>query len=192
MLLTVNVLPMLLMLALVARWAERFGTTDWGRIFVVAAAALGTLLTPFAVVLNNHTDRGGRARRSRPMRFCESGSTATGGVRWFALAGGFAAFAAADELPALSLLALLAAALLLRDLAGVAAGVRAGGGRRRRRVLRARTTPPTRVGGRRTCIAATTDDDDNWYDYTYTLGRQERHELLARPAGTSTAASRAS
>ena len=54
MLFTVNILPLMLMYFLLARLAERFGTTDWGRIFVMAAATLGTLLTTFAVVLNNH------------------------------------------------------------------------------------------------------------------------------------------
>ena len=111
MLLTVNVLPMLLLIALVARWAERFGTTDWGRIFVVAAAALGTLLTPFAVVLNNHLSPRS-ARRSRVDAFLRIWFDGDRALRWFALAGGFAAFAAADDLPALSLLALLSAALL--------------------------------------------------------------------------------
>ena len=51
---TINILPLVLMYVLLARLVERFGTTDWGRIFVMAAATLGTLLTTFAVVLNNH------------------------------------------------------------------------------------------------------------------------------------------
>ena len=40
---------------LLAGWSERYGATDWGRLFVVTAAAFGTLLTPFAITLNNHT-----------------------------------------------------------------------------------------------------------------------------------------
>ena len=54
MLFTVNILPLVLMYFLLARLVERFGTTDWGRVFVMAVATLGTLLTTFAVVLNNH------------------------------------------------------------------------------------------------------------------------------------------
>ena len=54
MLFTVNILPLVLMYFLLARLVERFGTTDWGRMFVMAVATLGTLLTTFAVVLNNH------------------------------------------------------------------------------------------------------------------------------------------
>ncbi len=54
MLFTVNILPLVLMYCLLAKLVERFGTTDWGRVFVMAAATFGTLLTTFAVVLNNH------------------------------------------------------------------------------------------------------------------------------------------
>jgi hypothetical protein len=54
-LLTFNVLPFALYLWLLSRLAERFGTTDWGRLFVVTAAAFGTLLTPFLTTFNNHT-----------------------------------------------------------------------------------------------------------------------------------------
>ena len=54
MLFTINILPLVLMYVLLAKLVERFGTTDWGRIFVMAAATLGTMLNTFAVVLNNH------------------------------------------------------------------------------------------------------------------------------------------
>ncbi|MGH7226516.1 MAG: hypothetical protein ACRELF_25140, partial [Gemmataceae bacterium] len=54
-LLTFNVLPFVVYLWLLARLAECFGATDWGRIFVVAAACFATLLTPFLITLNNHT-----------------------------------------------------------------------------------------------------------------------------------------
>ena len=49
-----NVVPMLIYFLLLGRLLDRFGTTDWGRIFVMAAAALGTFLTTFAITLNNH------------------------------------------------------------------------------------------------------------------------------------------
>ena len=41
---TINVIPFALMLVLLAGIAERLGTTDFGRIFVIATAALGTSL----------------------------------------------------------------------------------------------------------------------------------------------------
>ena len=55
MLVMINVVPMLVYFCLLARLAERFGTTDWGRIFMMAAATFGTFLTTFVVTINNHT-----------------------------------------------------------------------------------------------------------------------------------------
>ncbi len=54
MLVLVNVLPLAASFLLLAKLVERFGTTDWGRWFAVAAAVFGTFSTTFAVVLNNH------------------------------------------------------------------------------------------------------------------------------------------
>ena len=54
MLVTLNVLPMIVYFLLLAALVERFGGSDWGRVFVMAAAVFGTFLTTFAVVLNNH------------------------------------------------------------------------------------------------------------------------------------------
>ncbi len=53
-LLTFNVLPLILYLWMIGRLAERYGSTDWGRLFVVAAAAFGTLLSTFLITFNNH------------------------------------------------------------------------------------------------------------------------------------------
>lgn len=53
-LLTAQALPLLLYLILLSRLVERYGVTDWGRLFVVAAACFGTFLTLFATALNNH------------------------------------------------------------------------------------------------------------------------------------------
>jgi len=111
MLILVNVLPLVVCLWLLSRLVERLGTTDWGRIFVMAAAAFGTFLTTFAVVINNHA-----------IASVSCLVAVYAGVRiwfdaerrwhYFAMAGLFAAFAAANELPALSLFAALTAALL--------------------------------------------------------------------------------
>ncbi|MBX7074229.1 MAG: hypothetical protein K1X71_13875 [Pirellulales bacterium] len=113
MLITINVLPLLLYFAIVARWVERYGATDWGRVFAFAAAALATFLTTFVVVINNHL----------PAAVCVA--IATDAVlriwidgdqrwRWFFVAGLASSFAAAVELPALSFAALAAAALVWR------------------------------------------------------------------------------
>jgi len=54
-LITVNVLPLIIFLLLLANLLEEYGTTDWGQLFVFTAACFGTFLTTFAVTLNNHT-----------------------------------------------------------------------------------------------------------------------------------------
>jgi hypothetical protein len=54
-LLTINALPFLVYLVVLARLVERFGETDWGRLYVLAAGGFGTFVTTFAVTFNNHT-----------------------------------------------------------------------------------------------------------------------------------------
>jgi len=114
MLLLTNIPAMLIMFLAVAALAEQLGTTDWGRIFVVAAATQATLLTTFANTLNNHTIAAASAAvalyfyvqiaRSEKLR------------PWhFAACGLASAFTAANELPALALMALLGLLLLARD-----------------------------------------------------------------------------
>ena len=53
-LLLTNVLPLVMALWLLSRLLERYGTSDWGRLFVFAAACFGTFLPTFATTLNNH------------------------------------------------------------------------------------------------------------------------------------------
>jgi hypothetical protein len=111
MLVTTNVLPLALYFVVLVFLVESVGTTDWGRVFVVAVATWGTFLSTFAVTLNNHLPAAIsvllaayaaiRILHDRDRR-----------VRWFAMAGGFSAFAVANELPALSLFAMLLTALL--------------------------------------------------------------------------------
>jgi hypothetical protein len=52
---TNNALPLLLYLGLLAGFVERYGTSDWGKLFVMTAGCFGTLLMPFVVTFNNHT-----------------------------------------------------------------------------------------------------------------------------------------
>ncbi len=114
MLLMVNVLPLVLMYSLLAKLVERFGTTDWGRIFVMAVATLGTLLTTFAVVLNNHVVAAVSAAialYALVRIYCDGERQ----LRYFALAGLAAAFTAADELPALAFLAAIGVMLVWRN-----------------------------------------------------------------------------
>lgn len=121
MLVTINVLPMLLYFAVLARLIDRYGGSDWGRIFTFATASLATFLTTFVIVINNHlvaavciavaTDAVVRIWLEEERR-----------LRWFWIAGFMAAFAAASELPALSFCVLAGALLLWKSPRGALAG----------------------------------------------------------------------
>jgi hypothetical protein len=111
MLLLVNVLPLIIYFWVLAKILERYGRTDWGRIFVMAAATFGTFITTFAVVMNNHLPAAVCAVITlyAALRIWYGGDRR---LRFFLLAGFFAAFTAACELPALSFFALLSLGLL--------------------------------------------------------------------------------
>ncbi len=113
MLIAINVLPLILYFWLLARLAERYGQTDWGRIFVMAAATGGTFITTFSVVLNNHVTGAVTVLIAvyAALRIWHDSRR-----EWyhFGLSGLFAAFTASDELPALCFLAILTAGLLWR------------------------------------------------------------------------------
>jgi energy-coupling factor transporter transmembrane protein EcfT len=113
-LLTVNALPLLIYLLVLSRLLDRLGTTDWGRLYVLAAACFGTFVTTFAVTLNNHTPAACCAlfALAAALPAWERGSAA---ALCFALAGFFAALTATFELPAASFLALLFVLLLVRS-----------------------------------------------------------------------------
>ncbi len=97
-LLTLNALPWAVALILLAWLLERHGRTDWGRLFVLAAACFGTFVTTFSVTLNNHTVAAWSAlfALAAAMRIW-SGSRC---YFLYLFAGFFAAFTACNELPA--------------------------------------------------------------------------------------------
>jgi hypothetical protein len=120
-LLLVNVVPFLAYLMVLALLVERFGGTDWSRVYLMAAACFATLVTPFLITLNNHT----------PATFCvlftlfpalnilcgnRQGERQGRSAPWyhFLLAGFFAALGACLELPAAAFAAGLGLILLLR------------------------------------------------------------------------------
>jgi hypothetical protein len=110
---TFNWLPMIVYLALLARLVERYGRTDWGRLYVLAAACFGTLLTPFLITVNNHTPAAFAALFALyPALDIWNGRK--GGVWQFVLAGFFAGFTACMELPAAAFAAGLFCLLWLR------------------------------------------------------------------------------
>ncbi|MDR2438752.1 MAG: hypothetical protein LBE12_05200 [Planctomycetaceae bacterium] len=113
MLILCNLLPLIYCWVLLIRLIERFGTTDWGRIFSAAFVCFGTFLSTFVVTLNNHL----------PAVFCVTISFYCGvrilfdqETRWryFFCAGFFGFFAVACELPALSFCAGLGLFLFLK------------------------------------------------------------------------------
>jgi hypothetical protein len=111
LLFTWNVIPFALFLAILARIVERYGRSDFGRVFVVAAAALGTLLSSYAVAFTNHWPAAFAAMVAldATLRIVCEGERR---LRWFFVAGLAAAFMAACELPALSFCGLVGLLLL--------------------------------------------------------------------------------
>jgi hypothetical protein len=130
-LLTVNWVPLVVYLVLLSRLVKRFGTTDWGRVYVLAAGCFATFLTPFVVTLNNHSvatcaclfslysvvkiwsAEPARGKDGKPMKAPSSVRDDRMALH-FLSAGFFAGFTATNELPAASFAVLLLIALILR------------------------------------------------------------------------------
>ena len=168
----VNILPLVLMYVVIGRLVERFGTTDWGRIFVMAAATLGTFLSTFAIVLNNHIP----AAVSAAVAVYALARIAYDGerrLRYFALAGFAAAFAAANELPAVALMGAIGLLLLWRApwqtiVAGVPAVVIVAAAFFGTNYIAHDSLRPPYMH------RSATDPEDDWYSYTYTVNGRER------------------
>jgi len=181
MLILINVIPLVVYFLLLARLVERFGTTDWGRIFVMGAAAFGTFLTTFAVVLNNHL----------PAAVCAIVALwATIRVwldderrlRYFVIAGLFGALCAANELPALALFAGLSAALVWKApretfLAYVPAALVVAAGFFGTNWTAHHSLRPAYMH------RSETDPSDNWYKYTYERNGKEYTSYWQNRAG---------
>jgi hypothetical protein len=181
MLITINVLPLAWMLVIVARLTERFGTSDWSRIFVVATASLGTMLGTFAVVLNNHTIAAvsvAIALERFTYIWCDQSTR----LRDYAICGLAAAFTAANELPALSMFALMAIAVLLVDRRLWAIGflspaiVVALAAFGTNYLAHGTLSPPY-------AHRSATNPEDNWYQYTYTVEGVEVESYWANRQG---------
>jgi hypothetical protein len=108
-----NVVPYGIFLVLFVRRLDRLALGDWTWFFCVIAAAFGTYLLPFTQTLNNHTVAAWSVFFATYafLRIWDDGALSA----WrFAAAGFFAAFAAANELPALAMLPLLFCLLVVR------------------------------------------------------------------------------
>lgn len=181
MLFTINILPLAWMYFIIAQLAERFGRTDWGRIFIVAAACFATFLTTFAIVLNNHIIGAVSAAitLSYFVRIWCDGSTRKID---YAVCGLAAAFTAANELPALSMFALIALALLLRDRQAWLVGFLPSA------VLVAVAAFGTNYAAHGTWSPPyahryASDAEENWYQYTYTVEGVEIESYWANRQG---------
>jgi hypothetical protein len=178
LLVAVNLVPMLIYFVLLAALAERLGTTDWGRVFVVAAGALGTFLTTFAVVLNNHLAGAvcALAMLYATVRIWFDGQQR---LRYFFIAGLFAALLAAEELPALSLAALVAAALLWKAprptlLAFAPAGLLVAAAFFATNWIAVHSLKPAYLHR---------SPGDDWYDYTYEHHGRQIESYWNHPVG---------
>ncbi len=181
LLMLVNVVPAVVMFVLLAKMIDRLGVGDWSRIFAMAVATLSTFLTTFLVVLNNHLHGAVCVTIAlyAAVRIWQDDARQ---LRWFALAGFFAAFAATHELPALSFFGLLSLALLYRApretlVAYVpAAAVVAVAFFGTNYLAHASFRPPY-------AHRSETNPDDNWYDYSYILNGREIESYWRNPQG---------
>jgi hypothetical protein len=100
MLIICNLLPLILCWFLLSRLIERFGTTNWGRVFSVAFVCFGTFISTFVVTLNNHLPAVVSVTIALycAVRIVYDQETLW---RYYAAAGFFGAFATACDLPAL-------------------------------------------------------------------------------------------
>ncbi|MDR2170763.1 MAG: hypothetical protein LBP59_11525 [Planctomycetaceae bacterium] len=107
-----NLIPLVFCWVLLFRLIDRFGLSDWSRVFCVSFICFGTFLSTFIVTLNNHI----------PAMLCVtvSGYAAVriffdGERRWryFLVSGFFGVFAFACDLPAIAFGFVLGVLLLL-------------------------------------------------------------------------------
>jgi hypothetical protein len=113
-LLTAQWLPLVIYLWLLSRLVERYGTTDWGRYFVVAAGCFATIVTPFAITLNNHLIATCTALFALYAALRLWSGEGPGSPWLFLVTGFFTGFTACAELPAAALTAGLFLLLLGR------------------------------------------------------------------------------
>jgi hypothetical protein len=181
MLLVVNGLCLLIIWLVLARLVERHGSGDWGRIFVLGCATLGTYLTTFAVTLNNHVI-GAAAAMMAVDAAIRIWYEQRDQWRWYALAGLAAAFTAANELPALSLLGVVGAVLAWRSLRLTLLGFLPGAalvaaGFFGTNYLAHDTLAPPYA------FRSSTDPSQNWYEYTYERNGRTVTSYWTNPGG---------
>jgi hypothetical protein len=178
MLVLFNLLPMIVYFVLLAKLVERFGTTDWGRMFVMAGAAFGTFLTTFAVTINNHGLAAVcvLAALYAAVKILFDGERR---LRYFVTAGLFAGLAVTNELPAAAFAAALAMVLLWRTPRPTLCGF-----------VPAAAIIAAAFFGTNWIAHGTLElaymhrsGSDNWYDYTYERDGRQRESYWRHPDG---------
>ena len=109
-----NVLPWGVFLLFLAKLIDRVPVRDWSRYFVLAVAGFGTFLTTFSVTLNNHVPAAISVMVASYF-LCRILWRQRNDWACYFLCGLFAAFAVANELPALAFLAIVGAYCLIRS-----------------------------------------------------------------------------
>ncbi|MBN1852164.1 MAG: hypothetical protein JW829_05540 [Pirellulales bacterium] len=199
-LITLNVPLFFIMFVLVARITDRLGGTNFGRLFVMATATFGTLLTSFAIALNNHLF----AATSITVALYTTLRIVCDGEergRYFLLAGLAGAFAVACEPPALSFFAVQLAVLLWRAPRGTSiwfapsALVVVAAFFGTNYLAHNTFSIPYAHRHSKTTPAATTDaeqpppiegginEEDNWYVFTYEQNGKIRQSYWSNPTG---------
>lgn len=113
-LLFTNVLPWGLFLFFLAKLIDRVPVRDWTRYYILGVAGFGTYLTTFNVTLNNHLPAAISVTIAAYF-LCRIWWKQRNDWLCFFVAGLFAAFAAANELPAVSFLAAAGLGCLIRS-----------------------------------------------------------------------------
>ena len=113
-LLFTNVLPWGVFLFFLAKLIDRVPVRDWSRYFVLAVAGFGTYLSTFSMTLNNHLPAAISVMIASYF-LCRILWKQRSDWLCFFLCGLFATFAAANELPALSFLAIVGAFCVVRS-----------------------------------------------------------------------------
>lgn len=113
-LILIHVAPFYFFLRRYCRLADRLATGDWAWSLSILSAAFGTQLITFSTTLNNHTVAA-FAAFSAVVTTAKIWGTSTSSRGSFISAGFFSGLAACYELPALALVAILTALLIVRS-----------------------------------------------------------------------------
>lgn len=176
-----NVLPIIVYFVLLAKLAERWGTTDWGRLAMMATACFGTFLTLYAVSINNHL----HGAFAAVILLVAATAIWYDGRRelWrFALAGFFGAFLVACELPALAMFAAVTVPLLWKAprqtlLAYLPASAVVFAASLGTNYLAHGTLRPAYA------FRSDTNPEENWYQFEYVRDGKVRQSYWSNPQG---------